>query len=80
MGPLRQLKSCLRDSVAFPDWRNVGGYPIDLGAFVKNLGTEEYYTGGTSVYPTLGTAAQTFGDPRQWGLSLTYRFRAMADR
>jgi iron complex outermembrane receptor protein len=62
------------------DWRTVGGYPIDLGAFVKNLGNEEYYTSGASLYPTIGTAAQTFGDPRQWGVSLTYRFGAMADR
>lgn len=62
------------------DWRNVGGYPIDLGAFVKNIGNEEYYTSGASLYPTIGTAAQTFGDPRQWGLSLTYRFGAMGNR
>ncbi|NBB52621.1 TonB-dependent receptor [Rhizobium sp. CRIBSB] len=62
------------------DWRNVGGYGVDLGAFVKNLGDEEHYTSGASLYPTIGTAAQTFGNPRQWGLSLTYRFGAMADR
>jgi iron complex outermembrane receptor protein len=62
------------------DWRTVGGYPIDLGAFVKNLGNEEYYTSGASLYPTIGTASQTFGDPRQWGISLTYRFGAMGNR
>lgn len=62
------------------DWRDVGGYPVDLGLFVKNLANKGYYTSGASLYPTIGTAANTFGDPRHWGLSLTYRFGAMADR
>ena len=59
------------------DWRNVGGTPVDLGLFVKNLTKTEYYTGGASVYQSIGTNGQTLGEPRQIGVSLKYRFGAM---
>ncbi|MEP6869170.1 MAG: TonB-dependent receptor, partial [Novosphingobium sp.] len=62
------------------DWRNVAGYPVDLGAYVKNVTKQRYYTGGATVYPSTGTSGYIMGEPRRWGVSLTYHFGAMARR
>lgn len=63
----------------FADWRGIAGSPIDIGAFVKNLTKKEYYTGGVGFYNAAGYDAQTFGEPRTFGVSVKYRFGAMAD-
>jgi iron complex outermembrane recepter protein len=62
------------------DWENVGGRPFDLGLFVKNLAKAKYYTGGASVYASVGTSGETLGEPRHFGVSLRYRFGAAAIR
>jgi iron complex outermembrane recepter protein len=61
------------------DWRGVADSSVDLGVFVKNLTEMEYYTGGASVYASTGSSGETLGDPRQFGVSLRYRFGSAAD-
>ena len=62
------------------DWRNVMGAPVDLRFFVKNVTGKQYFTGGSSVYASVGVQTPTIGSPRRFGISATYRFGALANR
>ncbi|MEO5641124.1 MAG: TonB-dependent receptor [Sphingomicrobium sp.] len=62
------------------DWRNVGGRPIDLAAFIKNVTNKDYLTGGVGVYASTGFQSATIGPPRTIGASVTVRFGAAARR
>jgi outer membrane receptor protein involved in Fe transport len=51
-----------------------------FGVFIKNLANKQYLTSVASVYAKTGSSGQTIGDPRRFGVSLSYSFCAMADR
>ena len=54
------------------NWARIMGGPFDVSLWGKNLGNEKYYRGGL-VLPTLFSTGY-FGEPRTWGLDLTYSF------
>lgn len=53
-------------------WKNVGGSPIDLAAFVNNVTKEKYYTYILDV--NVGAQSAQLGLPRMYGLRLRYNF------
>ena len=57
------------------DWKEVGGYPLDLGLFVTNL-TDKLFVevGQGGAFPQLGVAAGYYNEPRMYGVSLKYSF------
>jgi iron complex outermembrane receptor protein len=56
------------------DWTSFLGSDVDLAAWVKNADDEQYAVGGLEVLQSLGLAAQVYGLPRTWGLSVAYNF------
>lgn len=60
------------------EWSNVGGNPVDLSVFVRNL-TDKYYIIGTAGILPLGTIAVLNGDPRTVGIQARIRFGASAN-
>lgn len=57
------------------DWREVGGLPLDIGAFVNNLTDKDYIIAGLGLFgSTLGYNSVVYGAPRTYGLQMTYRF------
>ncbi|MDX3883360.1 MULTISPECIES: TonB-dependent receptor [Sphingomonas] len=56
------------------EWNKVAGSKFDLAAFVTNLTNEKYITGGYPLYSQIGFDSVIYGDPRMYGLSLTYRW------
>lgn len=59
-------------------WDSVYGTPLDLGIWVKNAADKKYDFSVLTLETALGFASSTPGDPRTWGLDLTYRFGAGA--
>ena len=55
-------------------WRNVAGRDIDLSAFVTNATDTVYRSGTANITNSLGIAANLYGPPRMFGVSLKYRF------
>jgi iron complex outermembrane receptor protein len=55
------------------DWNNIRGTNASAGVFIRNAFNTTYYTGGV---PTgfEGTDVASVGDPRTFGVELTYRF------
>jgi iron complex outermembrane receptor protein len=56
------------------DWKNIFGRPLDAGFFVTNLTNTLYRIGGDDTYPSTGSEAATYGEPRMYGFELKYRF------
>ena len=58
------------------DWRDVAGYPIDIGLFMKNIANTTYRSGNYSAYGTaaLGFQSNVYADPRTYGEQVRYRF------
>jgi hypothetical protein len=50
------------------------GRPIDLAAWVKNVGKTKYWASGTDLTAALGSAALVPGAPRTFGVDLIWRF------
>lgn len=42
--------------------------------FGKNLTNEEYFVGGMTLAPALGHNAAAVGEPRTYGVEVSYRF------
>jgi len=57
-------------------WRSAFGRPIDVTAFVKNLGNEYYLRGGIGLQTQIGITQVTPGEPRTYGVQVRYRFGA----
>jgi iron complex outermembrane receptor protein len=55
-------------------WKNVAGRNIDLSAFVTNATDKVYRAGTANITNSLGIAANLYGPPRMFGVSLKYRF------
>ena len=56
------------------DWLNVMGWPLDASLFLTNATDQEYVLSQLSIQGSFGFTAESFSEPRFWGLSLTYRF------
>nr|WP_293985699.1 TonB-dependent receptor [Sphingobium sp.] len=56
------------------DWRNVAGRPMDIGIYVTNAFKENYQAIGAVSGGGLGFNTAIYGAPRQYGLTLRYRF------
>jgi iron complex outermembrane receptor protein len=58
------------------DWKDVAGYPFDIGLYMKNVFDREYRSGNYSAYgaAALGFQSNVYADPRTYGVSLRYRF------
>lgn len=52
---------------------NLGGRPVDLRFYVRNMFDERWYS-GTSSSSTIGVLALLTAPPRTFGMSLRYRF------
>jgi len=57
-------------------WDRVMGSTVDLALFATNVTNKKYIAsaGSISEMGNIGIAQSTYGAPRQYGLSLTYRF------
>ncbi len=53
------------------NWDNVAGKPVDAQFFMSNATNKTYQSGGIGF---LGFAERTYGDPRMYGVRLSYRF------
>ncbi|GAD48466.1 putative TonB-dependent receptor [Caenibius tardaugens NBRC 16725] len=58
------------------DWRNVAGSGFDVGVFGTNLTKETYRVSNNDVYQSGGLLywSTLYGEPRMYGVRLTYRF------
>ena len=55
-------------------WDNVMGSNFGLAVYGKNLANKTYANSGLSLYESLGTVTNTYGDPRTYGIEASYRF------
>ena len=56
------------------DWRNVMGTGFSAAVFGKNLTDKAYFVGGMTLAAALGHNAAAVGEPRTYGVELSYRF------
>lgn len=56
------------------DLRDIAGRSIDVGLWAKNLFDKTYIATGSFNGPAAGIEASIFGAPRQYGLTVRYRF------
>ncbi|MDY6919320.1 MAG: TonB-dependent receptor [Pseudomonadota bacterium] len=56
------------------NWINMMGSNFSSAVFGKNLTDEEYFVGGMALGASLGHNAAAVGEPRTYGVSLTYDF------
>ncbi len=56
------------------DWDNILGSQFSGALFGKNLTDEEYFVGGMTLAAALGHNAAAVGEPRTYGLELSYTF------
>jgi iron complex outermembrane recepter protein len=52
----------------------VGGSAFDITAFVNNVANKEYRIGSADYFGTLGYVLSVYGEPRMFGLQLSYHF------
>lgn len=56
------------------DLEHIGGAPVDLGVFVRNVTDEKYNVAGQTLNNDIGFASRIPGAPRTVGVSLRYSF------
>jgi iron complex outermembrane receptor protein len=56
------------------DWRNIMGTGFSAAVYGKNLTDKAYFTGGMTLAAALGHNAAAVGEPRTYGLELSFRF------
>ena len=57
------------------DWREVGGYPLDLGLYMTNVTNKTFLQAGNGgAFNSLGVDLGFYNEPRMYGVSLKYRF------
>lgn len=56
------------------EWSNIGGGGLSIAAYVRNLFDKEYAIGPAVLLQSFPANTVYFGDPRTYGLQLTYRF------
>jgi iron complex outermembrane recepter protein len=57
------------------NWDKIGSSPVDAQLFVSNALNKTYESGGIGL---IGVSEVTYGDPRLYGIRVTYRFGAEA--
>lgn len=55
-------------------WNAIMGSRFSSAVFAKNLADEEYFVGGMPLGASLGHNAAAVGEPRTYGMELTYQF------
>jgi len=55
-------------------WDGVMGSKFGLALYGKNLANKTYAVSGLSLYESLGTLTNTYGDPRTYGIEASYKF------
>jgi len=56
------------------DWREIAGTGFSAAVFARNLTDKAYFVGGMTLAAALGHNAAAVGEPRTYGLELSYRF------
>lgn len=56
------------------DWKDIAGSPVSAQFWIKNLTNKNYVGGSLGLLTSLGFVTQTYGDPRTYGLTLSYRW------
>ncbi len=56
------------------NWSNVMGSQLSAALFGKNLTDKEYFVGGMPLGASLGHNGAAVGEPRTYGVELTYQF------
>ena len=56
------------------DWTGIFGSKVDVGAYVRNALDEEYTLEVLNLYAALGFDGRTPGEPRTYGVRVTYNF------
>lgn len=57
-------------------WESVMNRPLDISLFINNALDEEYLLGGADLYDNFGFVQSLYGEPRTYGMKLTYRWGA----
>jgi iron complex outermembrane receptor protein len=58
------------------DWADFLGYPVDVAFFMTNALDNTYIQGAVPIYAQLGFTSLSYSEPRMWGFTLKYRFKA----
>lgn len=56
------------------DWRNIAGSGFSAALFGRNLADEDHFVGGMALGVVLGHNGAAVGEPRTYGLELSYAF------
>lgn len=56
------------------EWSNVYGTPVTIAGYVNNALDEDYSFTMLNIYSSLGFESRTPGEPRTYGIRLTYEF------
>lgn len=56
------------------DWRNIAGSGFSAALFGRNLADEDHFVGGMALGVVLGHNGAAVGEPRTYGLELSYSF------
>ena len=56
------------------DWNNIGGSDFSAALFAKNLTDKAYFVGGMTLAAALGHNAAAVGEPRTYGLELSFKY------
>ena len=56
------------------DWRNVAGSAFSTALYGRNLADEDHFVGGMPLGASLGHNAAAVGEPRMYGVEVTYEF------
>lgn len=59
-------------------WNGIAGAPVDAALFVTNASNRTYIASAGGVWDALGYVPGIYGEPRMFGMELTYRFGADA--
>jgi len=53
---------------------NIAGKNLTAAAYLKNAFDKKYAVGAIAIIDSLGIHPVLWGDPRTWGMEVTYRF------
>jgi iron complex outermembrane receptor protein len=56
------------------DWQDIGGSPVTLGLYARNLFNAEYAVGGANTATSAGFASVFYGEPRMYGIQGRVKF------
>lgn len=56
------------------DWADIAGSNFSAALFAKNLTDEAYFVGGMTLAAALGHNAAAVGEPRTYGLEISFKY------